>query len=1045
MYVFNAKAVRPAGGHAIRWMLLFFEIASRFQKNNNKTSYKDNAVKMSAIRLMDDYPALLARIGRGNWVGRAREMAEAHELWRLVTSGEGRVLLISGDAGVGKTRFVRELSSEVADAGACVLTGECYLEGSAPYAPASRIIAGYFESSGQTVLELPDEVLTNLAILVPALRQRFAECIAGLIPDSQSVQTRIFDGFFQFCSALSTQHPLLIFIDDVQWADADTLALLRGLARQSRKLPILTVMTYRDAELDWPPGLKELLLELNRERLATHIGLAPLDRAESGDLLSALFSGEVEAEFFNEVFTQTEGNPFFIEEVCKALIETGQIVYREGRWHYPTKLTAKIPQTVRAAIQSRLHQLPAAAQDALRMAAILGREFDFITLRYAAHLDEEALIQYLESAVQAQIITEVRSERSAVPRFGFVHVLIPTTLRESIIHVRRRRYHLQAAQAIESVRPNDYEALAYHYVEAGEAERARAFYRLAGDRARQAAPADAARFYRAALDQWQDEDLAGKAEITAQLGYTLEWIGDSSGALHCFEEAYVLFDQLKNHNQSGEMQRMIGCMYWEGADHARSMQHHQQALAILEQGPETPELARAICSISKMHMLAAEDELAIPWGFRAVEMAERLGADDVVIQALISIGSALACSGCEFEKGSKILEESVQRSLKAGLSLEVCHAYGNLGDIQRGKCHYSSARETMQTLFAYAEQIYANGYVNGAIFELMWIDWATGQWRSALTYRSMITDFTGGLEILIMKRIYSMIDLDLGRIEEGCRVLEESLPDALRARDLQTTAPHLGQLVRAYSASGKEKKALETIRQILEFLSNEDQIAGDSIMALFFACQALAKMPNSHPAAEISGCLEQLEFHAKRYQTGEAAAALAEAQGCLAAEADPAAAVEHFRQAAAHWKSIERPYDQVRALSALGSALASTGERESARQAREQALGLFNELAAQLDPQNQAVFLNSPVYQALRLDEKAALRPQTDHDPDSLSGREIEVLRLVAQGLTNGQIAERLVLSPLTVNAHLRSIFNKLDVTTRTAAAHQAMERGWIQ
>jgi DNA-binding NarL/FixJ family response regulator/tetratricopeptide (TPR) repeat protein len=686
------------------------------------------------------------------------------------------------------------------------------------------------------------------------------------------------------------------------------------------------------------------------------------------------------------------------------------------------------------------------------MAAILGSEFDFEMLRRASGLDEEALMAALESTVRAQIIAEVKSGRSGAGQFGFVHILIPTTLRESIMHVRRRRYHLQAAQAIEAVHPADYEALAYHCSEAGETERARIYYRLAGERARQAAPADAIRFYRTALGQWPEEDPVGRAEITAQLGHISYFIGDVPSALLCFEEAYVLFADLENRTQSGEMQRLIGCMHWERADRALSLEHYQKALAILEQGPETPELAWAISSISQMHMLSMEDELPIAWDQRAVVLVERLGADDVVAHALNNIGSSVACSG-DFENGVRILGESLHRSLKSDLSMEACRAYYNMGCILQNHCLYSDARQKLDELYGYASKVYAKNSAYLAIFRLVWVDWLTGQWFSALRNRSLMSElsaslFSTGLYATWTKRIFAMIDLDLGRIEAGRSVLEESLPSALRANDIQTTVAHLGQLVRVYAAAGQEAKTVEMIDQMLALVSGMDRLSEDSIMPLLYACQQLAKITQLDPVEEKQRCLAQLELLAQKYDSGEAAAALAGAKGCLAAGADPSAAVENFRLAAEGWESIGRPYDQARALASQGDALAASGAGSTARGVWTQVLQLFDALVAQLDPESQSAFLDSPLVAAV----VNAVRPSKGEAPDHkarqeqrlLTERELEVLALVAQGLTNAQIAEQLVLSPLTINAHLRSIFDKLNVTTRTAAVHNAMELGLV-
>ncbi|MDR3573055.1 MAG: tetratricopeptide repeat protein [Anaerolineaceae bacterium] len=1001
----------------------------------------------------DNSPDLLARLVHGRLAGRLHEMADAKLAWQRAASGETHTLLISGEPGVGKTRFVRELVLTAQAAGAGVLTGECYTEGSTPYAPMAQMIADLFNSSApsgppdplsRVDINLQAEILINLAALVPALRLRFADRIPAQALDPQSAQQRIFESFVSICTALCAQAPLLLFFDDVHWADADTLFLLRYLTRRGRKLPMLIVMTCRQAELEITPPLQDLLLELNRERRATHIRLAPLQLEETRQLLADMFGKELSLEFLDGIYKQTEGNPFYLEEVCKALIEDGQFAYQDDRWHFPSIANLKIPQTVRAAIQARLQQLPVTTQDVLRMAAVLGGGFDFETLKLASRLDEEDLIAALESAVRAQIILEENPGRGSSGRFGFVHVLIPTTLRESIIHIRRQRLHLQAARAIETVRPDDFEALAYHFNEAGEIERARGYFKRAGDRAQLTAPGDAACFYQTALESWSPDEQVEKAEILSHLGYCLWVVDDVPGALSCFEEAYALFARLENRGQSGEMQHLIGRMYWEQANRRLAEQHYQQAITILEGGPETPELARAISSMSQIILLAPADVQAIAWGQRALEMAERLGVQDVAVHALNNIGTGYAQTG-EFDKGIAILEESLRRSFAANLPLDACRAYFNLGIMLQKQCKYTSAKKVIQELLTYAGKVYAKNFSNSALWLLMWLDWITGQWDSALNYRSKMVEFTSNLYSIRSKRVFGMMDLDLGRSQDGLRELEESLPRALQAMDLQTSVAHLGQLVRAYAAVGQEPKMIETVAKILEFVIGKHNPSDDSIMPLLISCQELAKRTGSQAGEAANSCLSLLERYAQRYQTGDANAALAEARGCLAAQSSPQQASQYFRQSAADWESIDRPFDQARSLGSLGQALAAVGDTAAARSAFDQALKIYNTLADQLDPQNRASFLNSPLVQVVH-PSSAASPPRQTHRSEikGLTERELEVLKLLAQGLTNAQIAEKLVVSPLTINAHLRSIFNKLDVTTRTAAARQAIELGLV-
>ncbi len=285
-------------------------------------------------------------------------MDEAKTVLQRAISGQGQVLLISGEPGVGKTRFVRELASAANLLRANVLTGECYAEGGPPYAPLAQMIRDTFEHSSHIEINLPAEALRDLLPIIPSLRSRFTDILPDQNYDPHADQQRAYESFVAFCSALSSLGPLVLFVDDVHWADSDTLFLLKNLARRGRKLPLLIVMTYRDSELESAPDLNKVLLDLNRERLAVHLKLERLSRQETHDLLAAMFGEKITPDFLDGIFRQTEGNPFFIEEVCKALVEAGQLSFREGRWHRPAMAEMKIPQTVHSAIQARLQKLP---------------------------------------------------------------------------------------------------------------------------------------------------------------------------------------------------------------------------------------------------------------------------------------------------------------------------------------------------------------------------------------------------------------------------------------------------------------------------------------------------------------------------------------------------------------------------------------------------------------------------------------------------------------------------------------------------------------
>jgi DNA-binding SARP family transcriptional activator len=429
--------------------------------------------------------ALLDRIVRGQIVGREREAAEIKTLWDRAVSGAGQTLLISGEAGIGKTRLLREITSLAETTPGRVLIGRCDPEGSAPYAPISQVIRAAFEQAFDGEQMPPGYILADLIAFTPRLSQRFPEISPNPPLDPHVERERMFDNFVSWCELVAGNTPLLLVIEDLHWADGSTLSLLRYLAYHVQNVKLLLVVTYRDTEIELAEAhqLKDTLLDLNRERLATFMKLVRLSREQTHILLATLLETDagITPEFLDHVYRETEGNPFFTEEVCKALIEEGKLYYAGGYWRRSEIESIVIPQSVRAAILSRVEKLPATVQNMLRMAAVLGREFDFAILQEMSEWDEETLTAALEYAEQVQLLAEI--EQVGRIRFAFAHALIPFALRESLSGLRRQRLHQRAAIIIERQRSDDLEVLAYHFLAAGGRDKALEYSYRAAKRA----------------------------------------------------------------------------------------------------------------------------------------------------------------------------------------------------------------------------------------------------------------------------------------------------------------------------------------------------------------------------------------------------------------------------------------------------------------------------------------------------------------------------------------------------------------------------------
>jgi tetratricopeptide (TPR) repeat protein len=382
----------------------------------------------------------------------------------------------------------------------------------------------------------------------------------------------------------------------------------------------MLIATYREVELDETLPFNQVLMDLNRERLAVRIKLSRFSRQETETMLAALFAEEITPVFLDGIYRETEGNPFFIEEVCKSLVENRQIYYEDGAWQRPENMAdMAIPQSVRIAIQSRVSKFPDEYRETFNLAAILGREFDFDTLLEASDLDEDTLIDALETGEQAQLIEEVSGKGGAT--FSFAHALIPTTLAEGVRTLRRKRLHQRAAQAIEALRPGDFEALAHHYYESGDVDGGLKYSLKAGERALELSDhIQARRHYERAFEI---AELVGRSDelivIHLALG-DIDSVADFYRALKSYDQALALTqDPIQQAIIKGKIGKLHVVMGNE-----LGLPLLQEAVNTLNPETHGNELAQAIASIGRYYHNRGQHRLAMEQLETARQIADPL-------------------------------------------------------------------------------------------------------------------------------------------------------------------------------------------------------------------------------------------------------------------------------------------------------------------------------------------------------------------------------------------------------------------------------------
>jgi class 3 adenylate cyclase/tetratricopeptide (TPR) repeat protein len=466
--------------------------------------------------------ALFGFFGRGPELAALEETRKrAHEAQRC------QVVFVAGEAGMGKTALVAQAARAAHGEGAVVLFGHADEDLGVAYQPWIEALSTLVRDGDAALIDgLPAAQQAALVRLVPSLAGSGAR-----VDDPDTERLLLLEGTNELLAAASKAAPVLLVLDDLHWADAASLQLLRHVTAAATPMDVTVVCTYRDTDLSRGNPLNKLLTDLHREANVTRISLRGLEDTDVIDLMEAAAGHDLDDSgigLAHALRRDTDGNPFFAGEILRHLSETGAIVQGDdGRWTIPGDLEdLGLPNSVRDVIGQRIERLGDESVRVLSLASVFGREFDIDALAMLADVDQDALLDLLDSAVAAAVVVE---SPSAADRYRFAHALIQHTLYEDLSPARRQRVHQRIAETLETdTTPTDpalLAELAHHWIAAtkpSDLDKALHYARLAGDAARDAlAPDDAIGWYQQALDLLDRQsapDQHNRAHLLVALG-----------------------------------------------------------------------------------------------------------------------------------------------------------------------------------------------------------------------------------------------------------------------------------------------------------------------------------------------------------------------------------------------------------------------------------------------------------------------------------------------------------------------------------------------
>lgn len=995
---------------------------------------------------------VVPQVSSPTFIGRRTELGLLQEAVERAVALEPRPILLAGEAGVGKTRLLEELGEWAKKRGCRVLVGGC-VSLSADVAPFAPII----EALRPLKRDLPTPTLgevvgngQNLASLMSDV-ELIGDPIdsTGVSPDT--TQVRLFEQLLGMLERLSALAPVVLIVEDIHWADRSTVDVLAFLARNIRTQPVQLVATFRSDQPEARRQLLPFISEFGRQPNAQRIDLTRFNRAEVAEQLSAITGRPVAAATIDGVYRRSQGNPFFSEELLLSG-STGDAM----------------PETLRDVLRARVAALGHDAEELVRVASAAGRQFSESVLRRLTEVDENTLRAALREVLDHQIL--VRRPHDGDERLAFRHALIQEVVYGDLLPSERMRTHAACAQAIEeqlAAAPDATLAseLAYHWQAADEPERALQASIVAG----MAAEATGAQ-REAALQYERALELMGRVRaVDPQLPLdrvqlleraAANQLENPSRAVEHIQSAIKLTDSEADPVGAGLLYAALGRYLWFTGDGAAALAACREAVRLVPEDPPSVARARVMAGLGQILMILTHSEEAVAITTDAVRLAGATEARTIESHALNTLGLLRAYLG-DVDGGLAMLRRALEIATEVGSVDDIGRAWSNLQDVLIvAAARFDEAAETgLRALNPANEAAVVGIWTALAWTDVAWAQYLAGRWDEALASlkQARLQAAEGVAEIEWEIRTAQVL-VGRGQFDEAARHLDRLDSQLEGSADTQWIAPAAAARAEYAIWTGDATTALQSIsdglaRTQLSFGANVSRIGPLLALGIRAAADVVdvhrarrSSAPTQSPSSQAEGHMAQMQGIrdeiAARWpallRLAEPFHALCRAELTrLEGRSDPGA----WANSADLFESLPLPYTAAYARFREGEASmsgrAGTRDAARARAALGNALAIATTLGA--EPLRDVV-------------EAAAKRGGLDLTGDEprkrsagaagLTSREQEIVGLLADGLTNREIGDRLFITEKTASHHVSNVLAKLHVRSRAEAAVEAIRLG---